>query len=162
MTHKEAMVGEVMPPLQEVIIPQAFDFERNSNGRYLHTKDNHRGVLITNQITVDYNVIKKAIEIEIPHQTFIADLKDDAAIIEIEDRCIKMGIPHDRVRYNLKLLAREYNPVKEWMESQPWDGKTQAADVPGHHQKPQRGVERDVDEEVAAGLCRCRLRTTWR
>ena len=121
--HKEAMVGEIMPSLQEVVIPAEFDFERNSNGRYLHTKDNHRGVLVTNQIEVDYNVIKKAIEIEIPHQKFIADLKDDSAIIEIEDRCIKMGIPHERVRFNLKLLAREYNPVKEWMESEPWDGK---------------------------------------
>ena len=121
--HKEALQGEVIPALQEVRIPQEYDFERNSNGRFLHTKDNHRGVLVTNQIEVDYNVIKKAIEIHIPNQKFIADLKDDAAIIEIEDRAIKMGIPHERIRFNLKLLAREYNPVKEWMESEPWDGK---------------------------------------
>ena len=121
--HKKAIEGEIMPVLQEVAVPQDFDFQRNSSGRFMHTKDNHRGVLLTNQITVDYNVIKKKMEIYIPNQTFIADLKDDAVLIEIEDRCIKMGIPHERVKYNLKLLAREYNPVKEWMESEPWDGK---------------------------------------
>ena len=122
--HREALQGEVMPPLQEVIVPEDYAFDRNSNGRLMQTKDNHRGILITNQIEVDYNVIKKQIEIHIPNQKFIADLKEDAAIIEIEDRCIRIGIPHERVRFNLKLLAREYNPVKEWMESEPWDGKT--------------------------------------
>ena len=115
--------GEVMPTLQQVVIPESFDFQRNSNGRMMHTKENHRGVLITNGIEVDYNVIKKSIEIHVPNQEFIADLKDDAAIIEIEDRCIVAGIPHERLRWNLKLLAREFNPVKEWIDSEPWDGK---------------------------------------
>ena len=31
-------------------------------------------------------------------------------------------MPATNVRDYLKLLAREYNPVKEWMESKPWDG----------------------------------------
>jgi putative DNA primase/helicase len=52
----------------------------------------------------------------------IADLEEDAAITEIEDRCIQLGVPHDRVKFNLKLLARESNPVAEWITSKPWDG----------------------------------------
>ena len=37
------------------------------------------------------------------------------------------GIPHERLRWNLKLLAREFNPVKEWIDSEPWDGKERLA-----------------------------------
>jgi len=43
-------------------------------------------------------------------------------LVEIEDRCIKMGVPHTRVRDYLKVIANEYNPVIEWIESKPWDG----------------------------------------
>ena len=61
-------------------------------------------------------------EIDIPNMEFIADMHEEASLIEIEDRCINMGIPHTKVRDYLKVLAREYNPVKEWIDSEPWDG----------------------------------------
>ena len=61
-------------------------------------------------------------EIEIPNMTFITDMKEEASLIEIEDRCINMGIPHTKVRDYLKILARGYNPVVEWIDSKPWDG----------------------------------------
>ena len=62
-------------------------------------------------------------EIEIPNTKFIADMKEEASLIEVEDRCINMGIPHTKVRDYLKILAQEYNPVVEWIESKPWDGE---------------------------------------
>ena len=77
----------------------------------------------THEIEVRYNVIKKRMEIEIPNMKFIADMKEEASLIEIEDRCINMGIPHTKVRDYLKILAKEYNPVKEWINSAPWDGR---------------------------------------
>jgi putative DNA primase/helicase len=79
-------------------------------------------VLKTHEVDVRYNVIKKRMEIEIPNMKFIADMKEEASLIEIEDRCINMGIPHTKVRDYLKVLAKEYNPVKEWIDSIPWDG----------------------------------------
>ena len=63
-------------------------------------------------------------EIEVPNMQFIADMKEEASLIEIEDRCINMGIPHAKVRDYLKILAQEYNPVKEWIESVVWDGQS--------------------------------------
>jgi putative DNA primase/helicase len=122
--HKQdkSLTGEVIPALRKLDLPVEFDFQRSANGRFLNTKDNIGGVLQTHGIVVNYNVIKKRMEIEIPNMEFIADMKEEASLIEIEDRCINMGIPHSKVRDYLKILAREYNPVKEWIDSVPWDG----------------------------------------
>jgi putative DNA primase/helicase len=121
----KALEGEVISPtLRNIDVPVDFDFVRGSTGRYLNTKDNVQGVLTVNGIQVVYNVIKKRMEIDVPNTNFIADMKEEAALIEIEDRAINMGIPHTRVRDYLKVLATEWNPVKQWMESRKWDGKS--------------------------------------
>ena len=118
----EALDGELIPALNKVDLAVEHEFQRSASGRFLNTKDNISGVLQTHGVEVRYNVIKKRMEIEIPNTKFIADMKDEASLIEIEDRCINMGIPHTKVRDYLKILAREYNPVKEWIDSIPWDG----------------------------------------
>jgi len=114
--------GEVLPALNKVELPVDYEFVRSATGRFLNTKDNINGVLQTHGVSCRYNVIKKRMEIEIPNMTFITDMKEEASLIEIEDRCINMGIPHTKVRDYLKILAREYNPVVEWIDSVPWDG----------------------------------------
>ena len=122
--HKnDALEGELIPSLQKLDLPVEYDFQRNANGRFLNTKDNVSGVLKTHSVEVRYNVIKKRMEIEIPNTKFIADMKEEASLIEVEDRCINMGIPHTKVRDYLKILAQEYNPVVEWIDSKPWDGE---------------------------------------
>jgi putative DNA primase/helicase len=122
--HKnDALEGELIPSLQKLDLPIEYDFQRNANGRFLNTKDNVKGVLQTHSVEVRYNVIKKRMEIEIPNTQFIADMKEEASLIEVEDRCINMGIPHTKVRDYLKILAQEYNPVVEWIDSKPWDGE---------------------------------------
>ena len=120
----KALEGELMPSLKNIDIPVDYDFSKSSTGRFLNTKENINGVLTVQGIRVVYNVIKKIMEIDIPNMTFIDDLKEDASLIEIENRCINMGIPHSKVADYLKVLAKEYNPVKEWMESRPWDGRS--------------------------------------
>lgn len=124
LASEPALNGELLPALNKVDLPEEYDFQRSANGRFLNTKDNISGVLQTHGIEVRYNVIKKRMEIEIPNMKFIADMKEEASLIEIEDRCINMGIPHAKVRDYLKILAQEYNPVKEWIESVPWDGQS--------------------------------------
>lgn len=119
--HKQVS-GELMPMLNVLDIPMEVDFERSEKGRMLNTKDNVQAVISTHSIHVQYNVIKKRMEIDIPHMKFIADMKEEASLVEIEDRCIKLGVPHTRVRDYLKVLAKEYNPVAEWINSQAWDG----------------------------------------
>ena len=126
---EEALEGEVI--LQTVDVPVEYDFQRNASGRFLNTKDNIGGVLKVHDVDVRYNVIKKKLEIDIPDMEFIADMFEEASLIEIEDRCINMGIPHTKVRDYLKVLAREYNPVKEWIDSEPWDGTDRLPDFLG-------------------------------
>ena len=123
---EEALEGEVI--LQNIDVPVEYDFQRNASGRFLNTKDNIGGVLKVHNVDVRYNVIKKKMEIDIPDMEFIADMFEEASLIEIEDRCINMGIPHTKVRDYLKVLAREYNPVKEWIDSEPWDGTDRLPD----------------------------------
>ena len=123
--HKnDPLEGELIPSLQKLDLPIEYEFQRNASGRFLNTKDNVNGVLKTHSVEVRYNVIKKRMEIDIPNTKFIADMKEEASLIEVEDRAINMGIPHTRVRDYLKILAEEYNPVVEWIDSEPWDGES--------------------------------------
>ena len=123
--HKnDPLEGELIPSLQKLDLPVEYEFQRNASGRFLNTKDNVNGVLKTHSVEVRYNVIKKRMEIDIPNTKFIADMKEEASLIEVEDRAINMGIPHTRVRDYLKILAEEYNPVVEWIDSEPWDGES--------------------------------------
>jgi len=122
--NDHAVEGELIPKLKPVTVPTEYEFNRNERGRYLNTKGNVQGVMTLNGIKCAYNVIKKRMEILVPDSKFIQDMQDESALIEIEDRCIQMNIPHTKVRDYLKLLAIEYNPVKDWMESRPWDGQS--------------------------------------
>ena len=122
--NDHAIEGELIPKLKPVTVPTEYEFNRNERGRYLNTKGNVQGVMTLNGISCAYNVIKKRMEILVPDSKFIQDMQDESALIEIEDRCIQMSIPHTKVRDYLKLLAIEYNPVKDWMESKPWDGQS--------------------------------------
>ena len=127
--HAQALEGELIPNMKPIAIPDSFEFQKTERGRMMHTKSNHQGVLTVNNIDVSYDVIKKRMNIHIPDMTLIADLEEDAAITEIEDRCIQLGVPHDRVKFNLKLLARESNPVAEWITSKAWDGTSRLKDL---------------------------------
>jgi len=126
--NDHAIEGELLPKLKTVTVPTEYDFNRNERGKYLNTKGNVQGVMTLNSITCAYNVIKKRMEIEVPDTKFIQDMQDESALIEIEDRCIQMDIPATKVRDYLKLLAVEYNPVKDWMESRAWDGQSRLQD----------------------------------
>ena len=125
--HK-AISGEVLPALRIIDVPMDVDFMKSEKGRMLNVRDNVLAVLKTHSIEVNYNVIKKRMEIDIPHMKFIADMKEEASLVEVEDRCIKLGVPYTRVRDYLKVIANEYNPVMEWIESKEWDGTSRLQD----------------------------------
>ena len=120
--NDHSIEGEYLPELRTVDVPANVEWSKSEKGKMLNVKENVRAVLEINQIEVRYNVIKKDLEINVPHQDFVADLQKDAALVEVENRCRHMGVPATNVRDYLKLLAVEYNPVKDWIESKPWDG----------------------------------------
>jgi len=120
--------GNELPTLKIIDTPTEYNFTKSDKGRMLNIKENVLGVMKTHSIEVNYNVIKKKMEIDVPNMNFIADMKDEASLVEVEDRCIKMGVPYTRVRDYLKVLADEYNPVAEWIDSKPWDGSPRLPD----------------------------------
>ena len=71
----------------------------------LTTKDNVRGLLTVTQIDVRYIVIKQNMEYQIPNTDHIMDMRDGSALIEIEARCIQLGVPHQKTRDYLNILV---------------------------------------------------------
>ena len=122
VVNQHGIEGEIIPKDHRAMA-EIVDYAALPKGsRLMQSKENYAVLLEKNEIDVAYNVIKKEMEIDIPDMRFINDLKEDAMIAELENRCIKEMLPHERMRVNLPLLAREHNPVKDWMESVPWDG----------------------------------------
>ena len=108
---------------KRVDVPELVEFDKTSNGRIMATTDNYQALMTSHAINCYYDVIKKRIDIIIPNFKPIADLKDEALLVEVENLCIKNFVPHQRVRDAMKIIAKEVNPVAQWIDSKPWDGK---------------------------------------
>jgi len=123
------MVGELLPTMNVVEVARtvegelvgAVEFELNGK-KVLNTRENMQAVLTKNDIHVYYNVIKKVTEYHIPDVNLGTDNKEKNALTEIKSRCAKESMPLSLVADYCYLLAEEYNPVRDWMESVPWDG----------------------------------------
>ena len=106
---------------KRVDVPELVEFDKTSNGRIMATTDNYQALMTSHAINCYYDVIKKRIDIIIPNFKPIADLKDEALLVEVENLCIKNFVPHQRVRDAMKIIAKEVNPVAQWIDSKPWD-----------------------------------------
>ena len=121
-----AISGELIE--KRVEVPELVEFEKTSNGRIMATTDNYEALMRGHGIECYYDVIKKRIDIEIPNFKPISDLKDEALLVEVENLCIKNFVPHQRVRDAMKIIAKEVNPVAQWIDSKPWDGVSRIDD----------------------------------
>jgi len=121
-----AMNGELIE--KRVDVPELHDYEKSTNGRVMATTDNYHALMQAHGISCHYDVIKKRIDILIPNFKPIADLKDEAMLVEVENLCIKNFVPHQRVRDAMKIIAKELNPVALWIDSKPWDGVSRVND----------------------------------
>jgi len=121
-----AISGELIE--KKVEVPELVEFEKTSNGRIMATTDNYEALMKVHGIECYYDVIKKRIDIEIPNFKPISDLKDEALLVEVENLCIKNFVPHQRVRDAMKIIAKEVNPVAQWIDSKPWDGVSRIDD----------------------------------
>jgi len=123
---QKAITGEIIT--KKVDVPDLVEFEKTTQGRIMATTDNYHALMKTYGIECYYDVIKKRIDIEIPNFKPIADLKDEAHLVELENLCIKNFVPHQRVRDAMKIIAQEHNPVARWIDSKPWDGVSRVTD----------------------------------
>ena len=96
----------------------------NDEGHPLCTLENFRSLVEKLQWTIRYNVIKKAIEILIPGESFTRDNRDNAALACMLSECEKVRMPTKHIAQYLIRVADEnqYNPVATWVLSKEWDG----------------------------------------
>lgn len=75
-------------------------------------------------IEVRYNVIKKDVEILIPGQSYSVDNNTGASIAWLTSACIEAKMQTGNLLQFLLEIAdkNQFNPVKTWIESKPWDG----------------------------------------
>jgi len=96
----------------------------NDDGHPLCTLENFRILVEKLEWTIRYNVIKKAIEILIPGESFTRDNRDNAALACMLSECEKVRMPTKHIAQYLIRVADEnqYNPVATWVMSRDWDG----------------------------------------
>lgn len=121
-----ALTGELIE--KRVAVPDLIEYDKATNGRIMATTENYHSLMKSHGIDCHYDVIKKRIDIMIPDFKPIADLKDEAMLVEVENICIKNFVPHQRVRDAMKIIAKELNPVAQWIDSSPWDGVNRVND----------------------------------
>ncbi|MEH6792317.1 VapE domain-containing protein [Parasphingorhabdus sp.] len=93
------------------------------------TVDNIAFLLEKNGITVRYNVIKKKTEIVFPDIAVTTDNADNVSMTHIISLATKNGLRTDLVPASVEAIGdrNAYNPVKDWIESKPWDGHDRLA-----------------------------------
>src|SRR5690554_6626492 len=74
--------------------------------------------------TIRYNEISKEEEILIPGMGFSRDNQANASLAWLKSECSLYDFPGESVQEYVTVLADEnqYNPVRTWVESRPWDG----------------------------------------
>jgi putative DNA primase/helicase len=107
--------------------------DTNDKGKPLSTIENLAEVCRRLSITVRYNVISKEEEILIPGAGFSIDNRQNASLSWLVSECAKFRMPVDRVPDFVTYLAdqNQYNPVANWITSQPWDGQDRISDLVG-------------------------------
>lgn len=116
--------------LDSNVVP--FDFPYTSDRMQpLNNWENLAWLLSQYGITARYNEISKEVEINVPGKSYGGDGDDDSALIEVTSLCARNRMPKADVADYIKLIGKEnrYNPVKDFILSKPWDGRSRFADL---------------------------------
>jgi putative DNA primase/helicase len=75
-------------------------------------------------IRIAYNEMTKNGEIHFPNKTFHEDTKENASLAHLMSECVKWDFPTRMLTELVILIANEnaYHPVRDWIDSQTWDG----------------------------------------
>lgn len=105
--------------------PQAFPNQpRIPSSNILPTIANFQHLLTSYDISVQYNVIKKKLEIFIAGHTGSFDNNDNVLLTQITSIAALNGFPTSKISDLLVAVGDRtlFNPVANWIRSKPWDG----------------------------------------
>ncbi len=116
----------MLQPLDRDIFPN-----RSDRGGLTTTLDNIACMLAGYGVQARYNVVKKKTEIVIPFLNTDTDNGSNSAITHITSLAALNGFQTSLVAQYAEAIAdlNQYNPVKEWILSVPWDGVDRLPDV---------------------------------
>lgn len=99
--------------------------KRTQPGKPLPTEQNLEWMTKQYGIKIRYNEITKDVEIDIPGESFSVDNRGNVSLSKIRDLCARNELPREDVESKVKAIAdrHRFNPVAEWVKSQPWDGR---------------------------------------
>lgn len=98
--------------------------DQTGKGKPKSTLCNMKTLLDALNITVQYNLISKEIEILVPGSSYTVDNARNSSIAEIRSLSAKYDFPQGNVQEYVAYLADQnpYNPVMHWIDGQEWDG----------------------------------------
>lgn len=106
-------------------------FTHTDGNKILATMDNMRDLLNYYKIICRYNVISKRVFHNIPGEIFSTENEEEAALACIYSKMKEWQMAVDGYKLYLTKIADEnqYNPVLQWIESKPWDGRPRIGDL---------------------------------
>lgn len=106
--------------------PLLFLPDKNGNGRPLGTTNNVKTVLDYEDVTVRYNQMTKDPEIMVPGVSSVPDESENSNQTAAIDLLTKHGVPYARAPEQINAIAASnpYCPVRQMIESRPWDGNS--------------------------------------
>ena len=117
-------IAEVEQALEEVERPPLFLPDKNGNGRPLSTTANVQAVLNLEGVTTRYNQMTKDLEVIVPGVNSVPDETSNSNQTAAIDLLAKYGVPYARAQEQINAIAASnpYCPVRQMIESKPWDG----------------------------------------
>jgi len=98
--------------------------DKNGNGRPLGTTTNVKAVLEYEGVTARYNQMTKELEIIVPGVSSVPDESSNSNQTAALDLLTRHGVPYTRAPEQINAIAASnpYCPVRQMIESRPWDG----------------------------------------
>lgn len=110
--------------LEAVERPPLFLPDKNGNGRPFGTTANVKAVLEHEGVTARYNQMTKELEIIVPDVSSVPDESSNSNQTAALDLLTTYGVPYARAPEQINAIAASnpYCPVRQMIESRPWDG----------------------------------------
>lgn len=82
-------------------------------------------------IACRYNEMSRRIELHIPGMQFTSDNRANAAVSQIKSLARRVGLPVSELGEYIVAIAEanRYHPVRDWISSAPWDGRSRLQDL---------------------------------
>ena len=115
---------EIETSIEVVERPPLFLSDKNGNGRPLGTTTNVKTVLEYEGVTSRYNQMTKELEIIVPGVSSVPDESSNSNQTAALDLLTRYGVPYARAPEQINAIAASnpYCPVRQMIESKPWDG----------------------------------------